>query len=321
MNKRETICVNALLRHLKRETGAVWSISDDALDTRYPDRRTPECIIIDRNDTAAVEVKALKGPQDQSDFFGDLKYLKRVLAPQTPGHVIIGPPYDNSPRWDPKFIRLLKADIERVAPTLQPGGEKGYLNIPRRCRVVRANERGAWASCYHGRPEPLRAAGELVSGMYMLIDEEACASVDSHDARHAFIAAVTSACNEVKNGEADVWVKWLDVWPIWRLPRRESSVEVIAVWGAFSVPAAVNQTIWKAVQDGKRKFDERWANRHILLLDSQFHFTDVDAVKAVLGDAPQGDFAAAYGEIDEIVLYWDKRIWPVFRKSATVSTV
>src|SRR5207247_2999675 len=133
------------------------------LDTKYPDRPTPECIITSGADDAAIEVKALKGPQDHNDFFGDLRGLGRTLAPQTSGHFTLMPPYDNSPLWDRTFIQLLKKEIERVAPTLRTNGEMGYVNIPRRCRVVRANVQGTYVSCQHGRPEPLRAASELVT--------------------------------------------------------------------------------------------------------------------------------------------------------------
>lgn len=58
---------------------------------------------------------------------------------------------------------------------------------------------------------------------------------------------------------------------------------------------------------------------HILILDSQFHFTDVDAVKAFIGDVPPSDFAIAFGDIDEIVLYRDEKVWPVFRKTTPAS--
>jgi hypothetical protein len=319
MNEREATCVNALLKHLKRETGTVWSVSVDDLDTRHPARPTPEAIITDGNEDAAVEVKALRGPQDQEDFFGGVRGLSRVLAPETPGHYIIGPPHDMAPFWDRKLIRFLKKEIARVAPTLPPGGEKGYLKIPRRCRVVMANKLGSWVDCYHGRPEHLWPASALVTGNFTLVDEDACASVDSVHGRQAFVDAVVSACHKAANGAANVWAGWSDEWPIWRLARPDSYVEVVAVWGAYWVPSAIDETVWKAIQDGKRKFDGRWATRHILLLDSQFHFTDVDAVKAFLEDVPPTDFAIAFGGIDEIVLYRDEKVWPVLRKPTSVS--
>lgn len=320
MNKQETICVNALLAHFNSETSAVWSISIDDLDARHNDRPTPECIITDGKETAGVEVKALKGPQDHNDFFGGLEYLGRMLAPTTRGHFTIVPPYDNSPRWNQDFIRLLKEEVEKVAPTLTPGGSMGYLNIPRRCRVVGRPSAGASVSCQHGSPEPLRAASGQISGAFMLIDQDACVSLDSDAGKQTFIDAVVSTCNRVANGEPDVWIDWLDEWPILRAPQEESSVEVIASGGAFSVPAAVNGTIWKAVKDGKRKFNEQWGDRHILLLDSQFHFTDVDRVRAVLEEVPPQDFSTVYGEVDEVVLYWHRKIWPVFRKPTTMAT-
>jgi len=238
-------------------------MSEGDLDTRHPDRPTPEAIITDGNEDAAVEVKALRGPQAQEDFFGGVRGLTRKLAPETPGHYLIAPPHDKAPFWDRKFIRFLKEEIARVAPTLEPGGEKRYLNIPRRCRVVMANELGSWADCYHGRPEHLWPASALVTGNFTLIDEDACASVDSVYGRQVFVAAVVSACREAANGVANVWVEWSDEWPIWRMSRPDSYVEVLAVWGAYWVPDAINQTIWKAIQDGKRKFGGRWARRHI----------------------------------------------------------
>ena len=215
----------------------------------------------------------------------------------------------------------MKKEIERVAPTLRTNGEMGYVNIPRRCRVVRANVQGTYVSCQHGRPEPLRAASEFVTGMYMLIDEGACASADSERGRRSFISAVVSACNQIASGVDDVAVEWLDEWPISRGRRNGSFVDVVAVWGAFSVPAAVSQTLWKAIQDGQRKFHRRWAARHILLLDSVFYFTDVDRVREVLEDVPQSDFAIAYRDIDEVVLYWHRKIWPVYRKPTTAAAL
>ena len=308
MDQRETICINALLEHLGRCSGTKWEIDVPDLDRRYPDRPTPECTITDGQEIAAVEVKALKGPQDQSDFFGDLRYLGRVLAPTTPGHFVVGPPYDNSPRWEKSFIRRVKREVERVAPTLHPGGDKGYVRIPRRARVAMANEKGSLVSCYHGHSEPLRQLAASTKGTFMIIDEEACSALESEQGKLSYAKAVAKACAEAKRGQSDAWVEWFDEWPIWRLDAGESHVEVIAVWGAFSVTAAIEETIWKAIEDGRRKFTERWALQHILLLDSQFAFTDVERVQGVLETLRP----AAYGGVDEVLLYWDKRIWPLY---------
>ncbi len=307
MNRRETLCVNAVVKHRGSLTGIAWSIEVPDLDARHPDRPSPECIITDGSETAAVEVKGLRGPQDQNDFFGGLNYLGRLLVPSTPGHFVLGPPYDNSPRWGKKFIRLLKREIEKVARKLEIG-ERGFLRIPRRCRVVMGNDAGAYLSCYHGHREPLRQLAASVKGTFMVIDEDGCAALETDEGKLRYSDAIGLACAEAKRARSDAWAEWSDEWPIWRLDAGESFVEVIAVWGAFSVPAAVEETIWKAIEDGKRKFVDRWASRHILLLDSQFALTDVDRVRDVV-DTLVPD---AFGDIDEVLLYWDKTIWPLY---------
>ena len=171
-----------------------------------------------------------------------------------------------------------------------------------------ANEKGSLVSCEHGLTEPLRRASVSVRGTYMLIDEDACVAIESDAGVDSFSQAVAAACANAKEGKLGVEVEWCDEWPIWRLDQDGGYVEVIAVWGAFSVPAAVDQTIFKAIEDGKRKFVQPWAARHILLLDSQFAFTDVENVRNVLSSIPPD----AYGGIAEVVLYCDEAISPMY---------
>lgn len=312
MNPRETECVQALCAYLGGISGTSWVVEVPDLDSKYPNRPSPECVIGDGGERVAVEVKALKGPQDQSDFFGDLRYLGRVLAPTTPGHFVVAPPYDNSPRWEKTFVRQLKREIERVSQTLHSGGAKDYVEIPRRARLVMATEEGSLVSCEHGLSEPLRRASSLVRGTYLLIDEDGCVAIETDAGAERFSQAVAAACAKAKEGKLDVEVEWCDEWLIWRIDDDGRYVEVIAVWGAFSVPAAVDQTILKAIEDGRRKFAERWAPLHALLLDSQFAFTDVERVGEVLSTIR----AKEYGDIDKVVLYWDGKVWPMYASTA-----
>ena len=149
LSEQERRCVAFACRHLKDEYGGSWSIQQD-LDDLYPSEPTPEVVVTNGEKSAAVEVKRLTGDSAYQEYVASLLSNERVLVPSCGGSYYLNPPVDFHLPMPTNLRRLVKREIDRVAPTLGLG-EKGAIRIPREGNVSLISETGPpFISCLHG---------------------------------------------------------------------------------------------------------------------------------------------------------------------------
>jgi hypothetical protein len=171
--------------------------------------------------------------------------------------------------------RLVKREIERVAPTLSPG-QKGVISIPRQGHVsLIAESDPAVIFCLHGGQysEIMSHIREKISGKFMLVDEGLEHSFITRECEDAFVEAAVAACKKrLKGNNGDF--KWYEEWELVRTDKGEGdsqgSVWLVATTGAHSMQPSVEQCVHAVLDNAMRKFRRTppWADVNVIVLEA-----------------------------------------------------
>jgi hypothetical protein len=292
LTPQERHCIALALPLLGQLYGGSWWIPDGpTLDELHESQASPECLVTNGSTSAAIEVKRLTGDSVLQAYREALLSLRRSLIPSCGGYYALNPAIDFRLPIDGWLRRLLKREIERVAPTLAPGGPTGAVLIPRRAHVAMARENGpGYLSCCHNSTGRLvTEASPLITGTFLLADQEMLEHSFVTDAGvAAFHAALADACRRcVQTGSGDV--EWLEEWELWRFkdfpdddPRDRDGVDLICVTEARSVDASVAEALDLMLEKALKKFERTWAERHVIVFDKATGLCNAERVRQAL---------------------------------------
>lgn len=271
LTEQEERCVNLACYYLSEHYGGNWSIQEN-LDDLKLQGPTPEVIVGNGTKTAAVEVKLLID-FPYRDYIAYLRSNEKHLKPPCGGSYYLYPALGFQLPMPADLQRLVKREIERVAPTLSPG-QKGTIRISRQgCVSLIVESDPPVIFCLHGGPysDIMSRIRERISGKFMLIDEGLEHSFITQECKEAFEEAVVAACKgrlEGKTGPFD----WYEEWDLTRIDSEdgEDGVWIIASTGAHSMQASVEQCVHYSLENAIRKFRRtpRWADLHVVVLEA-----------------------------------------------------
>lgn len=273
LSKQEAHCIELACKYLSSIFGGSWAV-ERLLDELYDEEPTPEVIVSNGKDTAAVEVKRLTGDSVSQDYIKYHQYCQSYLVPSCGGYYTLTPPNDFRLPMDIKLLKHVKREIENVAPTL--GAEQsGAIKIMRSGRISLISESSSpMIYCLHGGPfsELLSPIQEQISGRFMLVDEGWEHSFVTQECILAFQNAVVEACKRRLCDDATPF-NWYEEWELARLPdgsNGEDDAGVVHIWTctpAKKVRESVAECVYMVLTNALRKFKERWAYCHVLVLE------------------------------------------------------
>lgn len=274
LSEQEIRCIEYACEFLSSSLGGRWSI-ESYLDETHPTEPTPEVVITNGEMTAAIEVKEMAGGSVQQEYRESLYSNERYLSPPCGGYYLLIPPVDLRLRMNSTLREQVKSEIARVAPTLKPN-DKGVLLIPRSGHIALISRNNPpWIHCSHGLvgySDLFRPLLDRLEGRFMLVDEGLEHSFFTDEGREAFYDAVVKACRRRLEGDASDF-SWNEEWQIVRCEEsKEGDREKDGVWiltstDAVSVPHSIAENLQDILDNALRKFVERWANLHILVLE------------------------------------------------------
>jgi hypothetical protein len=214
LSEQERHCVELACRYLAEHYGGSWSV-EKYLDDLNPSEPTPEVVAGNGQKRAAIEVKRLTGDASLQEYAASLRSNEKYLTPSCGGSYYLNPPVDFRLPMDTALRRLVKREIERVAPTLSPG-QKGAIRIPRRGHISLISESGpAFIYCLHqgSGADLMSGLKDKITGMFMLVDEGLEHSFVTQECRAAFEEAVATACERRLRGNTDPF-GWDEEWEL-----------------------------------------------------------------------------------------------------------
>ena len=274
LSEHEQRCVAFACRFLEEHYGGSWSIQQ-ILDDLNPNEPTPEVIVSTGERLAAVEVKRLTGDSTHQQYVASLMSNQRFLLPSCGGSYYVNPAVDFRLPMPTDLRQLVKSEIERVAPKLQPD-QKGAIRIPRQGYVSLISETlPSFVSCLHGGPysDLMRRFIERVTGQFMLIDEGLEHSFVTQECEAAFENALVLACERRLEGMASPF-SWYEEWVLARIDGEDDEdaddgVWIIATGDARSMQESVDECVHAVLGKAMRKFrQKRWAEIQIIVLES-----------------------------------------------------
>lgn len=292
LSKQETHCIELACEYLSSKFGGSWTV-ESLLDELYDEEPTPEVIVSNEKNTAAIEVKRLTGDSVSQDYIKYHQYCQSHLVPSCGGYYTLTPHIDFHLPMDVKLLKHVKREIERVAPTLS-AEQSGAIKIMRSGHISLACKSGSpMIYCLHGGPlsELLSPIQEQISGRFMLVDEGWEHSFVTQECRLAFQNAVVEACKKRLDGDATPF-NWYEEWELERLPggsNGEDDAGVVQIWTctpARDVRESVAECIYMVLTNALRKFKKRWADYHVLVLErltyapDQFMSEAIEALEA-----------------------------------------
>ncbi len=290
LTEQEKRCVNLACRYLSEYYGDEWSIQEN-LDDLNLQEPTPEVIVGNGTKTAAVEVKLLID-FPYRDYIAYLRSNEKRLKPPCGGSYYLCPALGFQLPMPADLQRLVKREIERVAPTLSPG-QKRTIRIPRQgCVSLIAESDPPVIFCLHGGPysDIMSRIRERISGKFMLIDEGLEHSFITQECKEAFEEAVVAACKDRLEGKTSPF-DWYEEWDLTRIDSEdgEDGVWIIASTGAHSMQASVEQCVHYSLENAIRKFRRtpRWADLHVVVLEASLGSPTSLAAGAVETFQPQ----------------------------------
>ena len=230
LSEQEQRCVAFACSYLEEHYGGNWSIQQylDDLNLSEP---TPEVIVSNGEKTAAVEVKRLTGDSTYQEYVASLRSNEKFLVPSCGGSYYLNPAVDFRLPMPTDLRRLVKREIERVAPTLRPD-QKGAIRIPRQGHVsLIAESVPSFISCLHGGPysDLMSRLQEKVAGKFMLIDEGLEHSFVTKECEAAFEEAVVTACERRLEGKTGPF-SWYEEWELARIDKEGGEDAQHGVW-------------------------------------------------------------------------------------------
>lgn len=245
-------------------------------DELHPTEPTPEVIVTNGSVRAAIEVKRLTGDSIHQAYHESLLSNQMHLTPSCGGCYTLSPPIDLRLPMDIKTRRQVKRQIERVAPTLQPGA-LGAVRVPRQGHIALGSESGApFICCTHHAAcsEIMKPLFDRITKAFMLCDEGLEHSFVTDEGRAAFLDAVDVACQRRLKGDASPF-SWYEEWELRRIDGGEGEgdskdgVWIITCTEARDVKESVAECIFHVLERAIKKFAvKRWAELHLLVLDN-----------------------------------------------------
>jgi hypothetical protein len=318
LTSQERHCIELALPLLGELYGGSWRIPDGpSLDDLHESQASPECLVTNGSVDAAVEVKRLTGDSVMQAYREALISLNRSLIPTCGGYYTLNPAIDFRLPIDGSLRRLLKKEIERVAPTLVQGGPTGALLIPRKAHVSMGREDGpGYISCCHNSTGNLvTAASPLITGTFLLVDDGMLEhSFVTDSGREAFHGALADACRRrIETGSGEL--EWFEEWELWRCedfpdedPRDKDGVHVICVTEARDVGASVAEALDLMIEKALKKFEHRWAERHVIVFDQATVLCNAERVGQALAWVTSEELANVdlilLTDKDEVSVVW-----------------
>lgn len=280
LSEQESHCIELTCDHLSSILEGQWVI-DRILDDLHNDEPTPEALVTNGDINAAIEVKRLTGDSISQDYSKYLLYCERHLVPSCGGFYTITPPTNFHLPMDIKLFKHIKREIERVAPSLGQE-ERGAIKVSRSGYISRGSETASpLIYCLHAGPtsELLTPVVEQIRGRYMLVDEGLEHSFVTEECRKAFQDAVVAACESPLYGITNPF-NWDEEWELKKLPDgsgEENDNGAVHIWTctpARAIMESVAECVFMVLTNALKKFQNRWANYHILALDRETYAPD-----------------------------------------------
>jgi len=275
LSEQEQRCIDLTCNYLGEHYVGHWCTKEN-LDELNLSEPTPEVIVGNGDKTAAIEVKRLLGGLIHQNYTAYLRNNEKYLVPSCGGYYHLNPAPGFGLPIPTKMRRLIKREIERVAPTLVPG-QKGTIRISRQGHVSLISESDPpFITCLHGGPysEIMNNIRGRISGKFMLVDEGTEHSFITQECKNEFEEAVVSACRERLQGNIGDF-GWYEEWDVVRIDNGDADSSEDGVWimantGAHSMPASVEQCVNAVLENAMRKFRRvpRWADLQIIVLET-----------------------------------------------------
>ena len=277
LSDQENLCAQFTCDYLSSSIGGNWII-ESYPDDLYPSEPTPEVIVSNSSVSAAIEVKRLTGDSMSQVYRESLLANQKYLVPSCGGYYTLNPPVDFRLPMAIALRKLVKQEIERVAPGLSYG-ESGVIRIPRFGHIALISDTGpSFVHCVHGGgpfSELLGPIVERVNGKFMLVDEGLQHSFFTDEGRTAFHDAIVAACGKRLEGDSSTF-SWHEEWELTRLKEddkeevddgKKDGVWIIAATEARNMVESVAECVYVVLTNALRKFVKRWADLHVITLD------------------------------------------------------
>ena len=167
---QEQRCIDLARRFLGATRGGEWKQEEgDTPDDQFDNISTPEVIVTNGTERAAIEVKEVTGDPIWDRYRWSRHSLLTSLVPSCGGSYLTIPFDDLRLPMEPKMARRVKKEVERVAPTLTKPGDRGAIRIPRFANVVEMNnhQTPSRIDCYHSSSVVLGLSDRLgIPGWY-----------------------------------------------------------------------------------------------------------------------------------------------------------
>lgn len=252
--------------------GPRWSPPDGTtLSERYPMRSTPECIVTNGPMDAAIEVKRLLGDPAARKHWTSHTSLFRQLTPSYGGRYLLWPCAGFRLPMDQRLMGRVKQEIERVGKAIPPGGD-GAIRIGRTAELqCISKDEGQFVNCWHAQPtdEVVREVSRHVRGTYYFADGDPtgwCHSFITDDARREFQSRMIDACDRSDKGRPVV-VEWEEEWKLTRSATSSKDGVFIFAMHVGWVEPGLREELQEALDSAARKFGQRWADVHVIILE------------------------------------------------------
>jgi len=294
LSDQESRCVELAFGYLSSTVGGNW-IVESYPDELYPTEPTPEVIVTNGNVKAAIEVKRLTGDSIYQAYKESLLSNQTHLTPSCGGYYTLSPPIDFRLPMNINTRKQVKQEIERLAPTLQPGAI-GAVRVPRQGHIALISESGPpYICCRHHTAfsEIMQPLFDRLTGKFMLVDEGVEHSFVTDEGRAAFFDAVVAACQRRLKGDASPF-SWYEEWELRRIDVGEEEgdsqdgVWIMTCTEARDVRESVAECIYYVLEKAIKKFAvKRWAELHLLVLDNymgDYRFVHVQLATEVVSN-------------------------------------
>ena len=270
LSEQETRCIHLVCQHLGQSYPGDWRLPDGpTLDELHPDTPSPEVVVTNGRRTCAIEVKRLTGGAEFQAYTESFWSLERSLAPSCGGYYFLEPPVNIHLPLDRKLVRLVRKEIERVAPQLDVDQQPAPILIPREGHISVGRPDGSYIHCLHtAARELLTPVLDRVSGHFFLIDEGLEHSFHTTEGREQFAEAVAKACMAGLEGDHSPF-GWYEEWNLTKLDNdTPGGVQFMAVTAAVDMRLSVAECVLGVVDNGLGKFKGKtWADLHALVLE------------------------------------------------------
>jgi hypothetical protein len=311
LTDQEVHCIERACVALASLEGGAWRMVDGpALEDTVRDRPVPEVLVTNGTRTAAIEVKRLAGDDVFQAYREALVSLEKSLAPPSGGYFRLYPNLGFRLPMEQKLRKRIKAEVARLAIGMKPE-ETRFIKMPRQAVVIRNRPDGnhVWC-CHHSINDLLQGIGQRVQGTYFLSDL-ACPEhkFETDNAKADFCAGMISAC-AIAEGVGSATADWYDEWALNFMDPDENGVWVASATVGRDVRTAVEQCVDDMIQRGLGKFQERWGDLHVLVLERFEAMMTTDRVRSVIQLYEAEDLKA----LDLMLMVEDgnvSQVWPL----------